>query len=265
MLPAGGGEGAYFAGPVGEAAVEFAVDDQAGAGAQAGEQEHHVLRVARDPVPGFRQRRELAVVLDPDRTRHQPPYVSAKVDPGPLRQRVGQHHLPHAVDKPGRRHPRRPDLPRLDARARQRLAHAPIQRRQPLTPAELRVDLDPALVQHLAVQVGHERERLVPADVDPEQPPSPGVEPVPPSRPPDRPGRRRHLGQPAAPEQVPRHVLRRSARQPCPLRQLGERQRLIAAQLPQYGGRVELAQPREIPAGRLFTHRDTSPISWTPG
>jgi hypothetical protein len=110
-------------------------------------------------------------------------------------------------------------------------------------------------VQHRAVQVGDQREHLVPADVHAEQQARAGVEAVAPGRAAHLARGRFDLGHPAPVEQLAHHVLGRGAGQADLLRQLGQRQERIVPQRSDRAVRVELAEAGEIPAGEMRGQR----------
>jgi hypothetical protein len=119
-------------------------------------------------------------------------------------------------------------------------------------------------VQHHAVQVGDQRQHLVAADVDAEQPAGVGVEAVAPRRAAHATRGRLDLGHPAQPEQLPHHVLGRGAGQPDPAGQLGDRQILLVPQGADRAVRVELTKTGEIQ--RLAPWRAAvCAFRWSPG
>jgi hypothetical protein len=226
--------------------VQLAVDDQPGAGAQPGQDEHQVGGVSRGPAPGLGERGQLAVVLHEHRTRHPCRQVAGQIHAGPLGQRLGEQDLPAAVDQPGGRHPGRPGL---ELRHSQHPGDRSIGGGQPVATPHPRRDRHPTAVQDHPVQIGDHGQYLLPADVHAEQVTGGGVEAVPARRTahPARGGL--DLGHPAQRQQLAHHVLGRGAGQSDPLRELGQGQGGLILQSADRAVRVELAEAGEIPAG----------------
>jgi hypothetical protein len=187
--------------------------------------------------------------------------VGGQVDQVPAGQRGEEGGLAGGVDRAGDADGDRPDVLRGLARLAQAGGEDPVQGGEPFGGIGVGGDRAPGGVDHVAVEVGEERQYLVAADVDAEDVARGGVEAVAAGRPADRAaGPRFDDRGPAAADQALGDDVDRGPGQPGQAGELGDGGGRLIAQRAHHRQRVEFAQPRQIRTGDGLVGHGRAPL-----
>ncbi len=250
-------QGADLAGRAAEAAVQLAVDERAGAGAQSGHHEHHVAHPDGRALPVFGDGRQVGVVLDQYRAAERASQPGPEVEARPAGHRGAELYGALAVDDAGAADADRPQVVPRDPGLAQHLGHGGPDGGEPLLGVQRLVHGLEVTAEHLSRQVGEDHPDVVHADLDAEDVPCLGPEAEPAGRTAaltaaaGLPGAQRglDLGDEPGLDQTLDHAFHGGPGEPGVTDQLSEGHRLAGSQCAQRDRGVDPPQQRGVSSG----------------